>query len=207
MTEAKAPLDLIGMASGFVADEVVHVELASRVAMELGGAVPRPVDFDALYAGPDPALPAFQRANDMVLRVSAIAEAFSGRMAVGAMRSTTHPLTRGVYEKVVADESLHYRLGGLYFEWASEQMDDRERARLSVLALETLKTFVPSFKPKRDKGSARYRATLEQIHEIGWIETRFYKENVEAAVRDAIVAPLVTYGIVIAKEEVEALLA
>ena len=39
LCEAKAPLDLIGMASSFVADEVVHVELASRVAMELGGGV------------------------------------------------------------------------------------------------------------------------------------------------------------------------
>jgi hypothetical protein len=34
---AKAPLDVIGMASDFLSDECVHVELASRVANELGG--------------------------------------------------------------------------------------------------------------------------------------------------------------------------
>src|SRR5215472_9210527 len=31
LCEAKAPLDVIGMASSFVADEVVHVELCSRL--------------------------------------------------------------------------------------------------------------------------------------------------------------------------------
>ncbi len=37
---AKAPLDLVGMAADFVLDEVTHVELASRLAMDLGGAAP-----------------------------------------------------------------------------------------------------------------------------------------------------------------------
>src|SRR5262245_58679870 len=37
---ARAPLDLVAMASSFVLDEVVHVELCARVAMELGGAAP-----------------------------------------------------------------------------------------------------------------------------------------------------------------------
>src|SRR5690606_1682875 len=37
LLSAKAPVDLIGMASDFVADEILHVELTSRIAMELGG--------------------------------------------------------------------------------------------------------------------------------------------------------------------------
>src|SRR4029078_11642406 len=110
-------LDLVGMASGFLADEVVHVELASRVAMELGGATPRYVDLDAVVMKPPAELSAFHRTNGLYLRTSAIAEAFSGKMAVGAMRTTTHPLTRAVYERIVADESLPHRLGRLHFHW------------------------------------------------------------------------------------------
>ena len=206
LCEARAPLDLIGMASSFVADEVVHVELASRVAMELGGGVTRPVDFDALIAKPDPSLGAFERANELVLRVSAIAEAFSGRMAVGAMRSTTHPLTRAVYERIVADESLHHRLGALYFEWASEQMSDAERARLSKIALTTLQSLSITWRTPRDAKSARYRATREHIHEIGWVESHLFMDQVRSAVRDGIVAPLADYGIELRKEDVDPLL-
>jgi hypothetical protein len=206
LCETKAPLDLIGMASSFVADEVVHVELCSRVAMELGGGVPRPVDFEALVVRPDRALSPFERANELVLRVSCIAEAFSGRMAVSAMRGTTHPLTRGVYERIVADESLHYRLGGLYFEWASERMEDDERLRLAGVARRTLEALSPMWK-RRKAESPRRNASLQQIQEIGWIESRLYAGHVHAAVREAIVAPLASYGIELGREEVEALLA
>jgi len=207
MCEAKAPLDLIGMASSFVADEVVHVELSSRMAMELGGAVPRQVNYEALYPPPPPSLSAFERCNDVVLRVSCVAEAFSGKMAVASLRSTTHPLTRAVLERIVADESLHYRLGGLYFEWASEQMEDSERERLARVALATLKAIVPNLGPKRDTRSARYRATLGQIQDIGWVETRLFKEQVREAVRQTIVAPLAALGIVVPLADVESLLA
>jgi len=37
LIEARAPLDLIGVASRFPLDEMVHVELCARMAMELGG--------------------------------------------------------------------------------------------------------------------------------------------------------------------------
>ena len=37
MLQAKAPIDLVAMAGDFIGDEMLHVELNSRVAMELGG--------------------------------------------------------------------------------------------------------------------------------------------------------------------------
>jgi hypothetical protein len=46
MIDLRAPLDLLGMTSDFLADECSHVELASWLAMELGGAVLRQVDMD-----------------------------------------------------------------------------------------------------------------------------------------------------------------
>src|SRR5580658_4894193 len=52
MVDVKAPLDLLGMTSDFLADECSHVELASRMAMELGGAAPRTVDLDRFAMRP-----------------------------------------------------------------------------------------------------------------------------------------------------------
>lgn len=108
----------------------------------------------------------------------------------------------------MADESLHHRLGGLYFEWASEQMEDAERARLAKVAMETLKSLSPLWNRRRtEPSSARYRATIEQIRTIGWIESRVFKDQVKIAIHDGIVKPLATYGIELPREEVDALLA
>src|SRR5258706_9641566 len=37
LLEARAPLDLVALATRFPLDEIVHVELCARLAMELGG--------------------------------------------------------------------------------------------------------------------------------------------------------------------------
>jgi hypothetical protein len=196
MAEAKAPLDIVGMASSFIADEVVHVELASRMAMELGGGVEINTDLDVLFRPINTALTAFQRANEAVLKVSCIAEAFSGKMAVKSMEGTKHPLTRAVMEKIVADESLHYRLGGVYFDWAKELLDDGERARLARIALECLKPYaVAGPKPHDPTAMGRRKATLEQIQAVGWIEAPLFAACVTDSVYRGIVDPLATYGI------------
>ena len=102
MALARSPLDLLGMASDFLADECVHVELASRLAMELGGGAPRPgielLRSARLATQPDPALTPLQRANEIVLVVSSIHEAFTGGTALGSRNVAAHPLTRGVYD-------------------------------------------------------------------------------------------------------------
>ncbi len=116
---------LLGVTSDFLADECSHVELASRMAMELGGAAPRVVDFERFTARPR-GKTAMQRANELVLGVSCIAEAFSGGTASVSYDATTHELPRAVYQTILRDEAHHRRLGGLYFEWALSRIDDDE---------------------------------------------------------------------------------
>jgi hypothetical protein len=208
LCEAKAPVDVIGMASSFVADEVVHVELASRMVMELGGGVPLQVDLDHLFGRANPRLTAFQRANEMVLRVSCVAEAFSGKMAVKSLYDDCHPLTLAVLKRIVADESLHYRLGGVYFDWASERMDDAERARLAAIALSDLAPYATRPDPQRKRdpmADGRSQATAAQIRTIGWIEARSFADDVRDAVVRGIVAPLASYGIVLDAAGVDAM--
>jgi hypothetical protein len=205
LVDVKAPLDLLGMTSDFLADECSHVELASRVAMELGGAAPRVVDMDRFAMRPR-GLTALQRANELVLRVGCIAEAFSGGTASVSHEATTHPLTRAVYETILRDEARHRRLGGLYFEWALARIDETELARLGRVMHTALEGFAPFWRPS---AAARDRAEIapDDLQALGWLgATRFAPVAREVVVRD-ILDPLATIGITISDEQRAALLA
>ncbi len=204
LIDVRAPLDLTGMASDFLTDECSHVELASRLAMELGGAVPRELDMDHFATRPSGLTPN-QRANELVLRVSCIAEAFSGGTAAVSHASTSHPLTHAVYETILRDEARHRRLGALYFEWALSRIDDAERLRLGRVLLRGLRTLAPFWKTKHDDAA---RAEDEaDLAALGWLAPgKFAVVAREVVVRD-ILDPLETIGIGIAREEREGLLA
>jgi hypothetical protein len=204
LVDVRAPLDLLGMTSDFLADECSHVELASRVAMQLGGAAPRRVDIEHFAPGPV-GKTALERANDIVLRVSCVAEAFAGGTAAVSLASTTHELPRAVYETILRDEEHHRRLGGLYFEWALSRIDDAERARLGRTLLASVKGLAPFWGPSR-AAAPKAAAPEDELRALGWLPpAHFAAVAREVVVRD-ILDPLETIGIAIPKEQREALL-
>jgi hypothetical protein len=192
LADARAPLDLIAMASDFLGDECSHVEMASRMAMELGGAVERLVDVE--YFTPRPrGLTAMQRANELVLRISCIEEAFSGGTAAVSMRTTTHPLPHAVYEAILRDEAHHRRLGALYFEWALPRLDAAETERLGRVLLRTLDEIKFLWNPPEQ--ALRANLPIADMRALGWLEPlRFTEVAREVVVRD-ILDPLATIGI------------
>jgi hypothetical protein len=205
LVDVRAPLDLLGMTSDFLADECSHVELASRVAMELGGGAPRTVDMDRFAMRPR-GLTALQRANELVLRVACVAESFSGGTASISLETTTHPLVRAVYESILRDEARHRRLGGLYFEWALSRIDDAELMRLGSVLLVALKGLAPFWRPSA-AARARSETAPDDLQALGWLGAgRFAPVAREVVVRD-ILDPLASIGIVISPEERAALLA
>lgn len=199
LVDTKAPLDVIGMTSDFLADECSHVELASRMAMELGGGVARMVDMDRF--APRPRISnAFARANELVLRVSCIAEAFAGGTATVSYGRTTHELPRQVYETILRDESRHRRMGGIYLEWALEKMDEQEIERLGDVLFDALKGLSPFWKaPSRKREPTP--ATLDELHALGWLPRATFAEVAKKVVVEDIVEPLATVGITISPEE------
>lgn len=208
LLEARAPVDLIGMASDFVADEIHHVELTARLAMELGGGAPYRVDFEHLSQLPSPALGARQRANELVVRICSVGEAFSVPMLAGCLKSATHPLVRQVLERIVQDEAPHGRFGVHYLEWAADDLDDAERARLAQVALDTLRAFAPLWQRLRSKvvdGVTTEGFLLSHVHQLGWMESSAYAERAKRAVRDEVVTPLSRFGIELDRAAVEAL--
>jgi hypothetical protein len=194
------------MTSDFLADECSHVELASRVAMELGGAAPRAIDLDRFAPRPR-GLTSLQRANELVLRVSCIAEAFAGGTANVSLASTSHPLPRAVYETILRDEAHHRRLGGLYFEWALARIDEAELARLGQVLFASLKELAPFWKNRAPKAGAAPEPPADDLAALGWLlPVRFASVAREVVVRD-ILDPLATIGIAVSDNERSALLA
>jgi hypothetical protein len=206
LVDVKAPLDLLGMTSDFLADECSHVELASRMAMDLGGAAPRTIDLDHAAARPTGLTP-FQRANELMLRVSCVSEAFAGGTASVSLDTTSHPLPRSVYETILRDEAHHRRLGGLYFEWALSRIDEVELHRLGRVLLAALRGVAPFWQSATAKGETKSSLPEDDLRALGWlIPVRFADVAREVVVRD-ILDPLATIGITISSDDRASLLA
>jgi hypothetical protein len=137
LIECRAPLDLIAVASRFPLDEMVHVELCARMAMELGGGteiLPRPGRDD----------PARQRADLSPLlrcRRARRLQLLRGRGALhpacirGTWQASVHPLPRAILGRIVKDEAAHGdlrlhlpRLGG------ADLLSDADRVHLTRAA-------------------------------------------------------------------------
>jgi hypothetical protein len=209
MVEAMAPLDMLGMASDFIADEVLHCELAARVAMELGGAAPVQVDMANFAFRPDPALPAELRLHDVMVRVCCIGEAFAAGMGMPTLKLTQHPLIRAVNETIMRDEGRHQRLGALYLEWAADDWDDATRAHLSRATLASL-TDLSAFW-KGEPGDVANGVTsrgfrVEHLHELGWLESA-RAMPLAREVAERLLEPLAAHGVGLSQDERIALFA
>lgn len=210
LVEVQAPLDLIGMTADFLADEARHVELASRVTMELGGAAARTFDPNAFGLRMDRRLTPLQRANDLALRVGCVAEAFAGGTGAGNLRAAAHPLTRAVLETILADEARHRRFGGLYFEWVGDRLGDAERTRLAGVLLDALRNHQRFWKRKAEpivSGRTVTGYSVTDLHELGWMESERAVPLARKVVEEDILAPMAALGITLAEADRTELLA
>ena len=197
LVDTMAPVDMIGMASDFLADEALHTELAARVAMELGGAAPMTVDMDRFAIRADLRLPPRMRANEALLRVCCVGEAFAFGVGAPSLKLATHPMIRAVNEIIMADEARHKRLGALYLEWASEDWDDAERARLSTIlarALEGLSSMWLRAPNVVESGVTSNGFRVDHLNELGWLESSRAFPTARAAALQLLV-PLEEHGI------------
>ncbi len=205
MLEAKVPLDLVGMGSEFVADEVSHVEIASRIAMELGGGAPLEIDTMALIPPSAPGSDPIQRVNEQMLCVSCIHETFSGSMVTHTMRTARQPLFRAAEMLIARDEARHMRLGTLYFEWVSDRLVDAERARLGRLAVSTLEGIANTWRRSAPAASAGLVAS--DLHDLGRLDADAFAEQARRCVSEEIIPTLARFGIDVPKPTLARILA
>ena len=81
--EARAPVDLIALATRFPLDEIVHVELCARLAMELGGGTEVRYEPDDVISDPPEDLSPLMRASTLVVQNFCVGEALSIPMLRG----------------------------------------------------------------------------------------------------------------------------
>lgn len=149
---AGAPLDLLALASSFAVEEVVHVELCSRVAMRLGGGVPIAYDPDDLTCPFPPGTTPMQRAHELVVRVCCVGEEFSLPMLTATLQATTHPVLRAVWRRIVGAEAQHGHLGWSWLDWAAPSLDDADRERLGRVASDAIRHLAPAWRDLRPDG-------------------------------------------------------
>jgi hypothetical protein len=193
LMECRAPLDLVALASRFPLDEMVHVELCARMAMELGGGTEIRHDADFLVYDPDRALPPLVRAADLVVRFFCVGEALSIPLLKGTWRAATHPLPRAILGRIVRDEAAHGVFGYSFLDWARPQLAPDQIAHLGLVADQAIAGV-------RRQWREIERRTGPQLNGdgLGWMRTDAYLALAARSLQKQVVAPLRARGIPLA---------
>lgn len=194
LIEARAPLDLIAIACRFPLDEMVHVELCARLAMELGGGSEIRHDPGALVYEPARDQSALLIASELVVHNFCVGEALSIPLLRGAARAAEQPLTRAVLSRIVRDEAMHGSFGWWYLEWAAEQHDASELLQLSKLAARSIRGILANwdYLKREQLAGARGRP---KAHSLGWMQTSDYLALAAQSLQGKVIKPLARFGI------------
>jgi hypothetical protein len=185
---AGAPIDLVAAAGDFIVDEIVHTEVAARLAGALGGAVALEVDLQRLVRPPttlgagDPLL----AAAELIVRTSCVGETLTIPMLKLARDIAGSPLVEAALAAITADESSHAQLGWWFLDWAEPGLDDAARTHLGEIASAAIAAFVPLL-----GGDCRTSG-------LGAVGCDRYDAAFLAALPRAIVEPLAVRGIAVA---------
>jgi hypothetical protein len=197
MLECGAPVDLIAMCGDIVVDEMFHVELSSRLTMELGGALP--LEFDLANVAPAPSTRRpLMKAAELAVVTSCVSESLSVPAMARSRVLAAEPLCRAVLDRLLADEGPHSRLGFWFLDWAAERLTDAERVELAATAVTTIEAYASLWQDACD--GCPPPLGLGGHDEVG-------KQDLRAAVEHMIARPLARYGIELDKARVAQLVA
>jgi hypothetical protein len=187
-----APIDLVAAAGDFVIEELTHAEVAARLAIALGGAVPLEVDLDKLVRPPSPASPSLVRAAELIVRTCCVGESLTVPMLKLSRYLAGSVLVASAIHKIVSDESGHAQLGWWFLDWADDKLRDSEREHLGRIAGDAIAAFAPLMEIEYE-GSG-----------LGVVACARYAPAFVEAVHGQVVAPLVERGISIPDEALAA---
>jgi hypothetical protein len=194
LIEARAPLDLIALASRFPLDEMVHVELCSRLAMEFGGGASLVYDPDEMVSEFGVGCEPLMRACHQVVAYFCVGEALSIPLLHGTWKACTHPLTRAVLKRIVQDEADHGTFGWQFLDWASAHLEPADRVSLGRTADRAIAGVVKNW----DAIRARPRGSEAHVHDLGWMQTDPYLALAERSLRRLVIKPLRERGLPVA---------
>lgn len=184
LISARAPIDLVAMASRFALDEMVHVELCARLAQLLGGGAPVSYDPAAIIVMPAPELSVTLAAAELVVRNFCVGEAISIPILRGSWHATKQPLIRAVLARIVKDEAAHGAFGWIFLDWADEFLTDGDRLQLAKQAALTMDAVIERWAeiPKIEDESPDQR--------LGWMDVKTYVQLARRSLRKVVLEPL-----------------
>ena len=191
--ECRAPLDLIAMAARFPTDELVHVELCARMAMELGGGTEIRHDPDDLVAEANSELSPLVRAAELVVRFFCVGEALSIPLLRGTWRAARHPLPRAVLGRIVRDEAAHGVFGFTFLDWAGPLLGDEDRRHLGRTADQTIRSVQRQWERMRKGRSGAYDQSVGDA--LAWMQSDAYLALAARSMESRVRRPLLRRGI------------
>ncbi len=191
--ECRAPVDLIAMASRFPLDELVHVELCARMAMELGGGTEIRHDPDLLIVDPEAALPPLLRAADMIVRFFCVGEALSIPLLRGTWHAARHPLPRAILGRIVKDEAMHGTFGFTFLDWALPALGPDERVHVGRAADRTIRAIRKQWARVLKQRCDAYDEKVGDA--LGWMQSDAYLALAQSAMETRVRQPLRARGI------------
>lgn len=193
LLECGAPIDLTAACADIVVDEMSHVELVTRVVMELGGATPYDMSLERITQLPESET-ALMRAAELAITTSCVGESLSVPALRQSLSTSNIPLLHGVLERLVKDEGPHAQLGLAFLAWAGDRLTRGDRERLAQIAAEAIAVYAPLWQKPSDGAP-----------ELGLSEPSAYRALMTAAV-DKIDLRLCRCGIVMDRVSLSSLL-
>jgi len=195
LLECGAPVDLVAFSADVVVDELFHVELCARLTTELGGAAPLHFDLAKISPRTSPGSRPLMRAAEIAVTTACVGESLSVVAMARSRALATAPLVRAVLDRLLADEGPHARVGWLFLDWASEHLDEAERARLATLAMSAIETYAPLW---RESECDRCPIPIG----LGGHDAQG-RESLRRAALEKIARPLAEHGIVLEERRLQ----
>ena len=198
LVRVRAPVDLIGAAGAFVADEMVHVELHARVLEGLGGAAPYLVH-DALLTAPIPVdEPPLRAVVAAAIRTCCVGEALSVAILAANRKAVRDPLLVEVFSRLAADEAPHAQLGSWILDWAGPRLTDADRAALSQVAaaaIADVRALADTPSSTQGDGFTSEGFAVADLRALGWIDSAAWAAIARTTLAERIVPRLQAAGL------------
>lgn len=198
LLEARAPVDLVAVASRFPLDEMVHVELCARMAMECGGGTEIRYDPDAVILDAAPDCPPLLRACELAVRFFCVGEAISIPLLRATWHNARHPLPRAVLGRIVKDEAAHGVFGFTVLDWAADRLTADDRVHLGKMA----DLGVDFLYRQWDDLAKRPKSVQNDGDVLQWMQTDDYLKLAYKSLERDVLAPLRARNIPLAERSI-----
>jgi hypothetical protein len=197
--ECGAPIDLSAAAADIVVDEIDHAEIASRLLMELGGAVPYHADLALVSPSTTPGVSPIVRAAEIAITTSCVGEALSVSALSRSRALTDDSLVGSVLDRLLSDEGPHARVGQWFLAWAADRLSGADRAHLAGIALDAVAVYQPLWRDRCE--------SCATVGALGGMPVASHAATMIEAVRVRVARPLARLGIPLPPARLAALLA